>query len=92
MTADNLSALSEPFLIWAGSQFEKAARRMECGRILAQLRQELDLLNEAIDSIENLAREGKRGRGRPPAWMTKSAADRPKVPQPVAHMEVGSKA
>jgi hypothetical protein len=56
------------------------------------LRQELDLLNEAIGSMENLAREGKRGRGRPPAWMTKSAADRPKVPQPVAHMEVGSKA
>jgi hypothetical protein len=35
---------------------------MECGRILAQLRQELDLLNEAIGSMENLAREGKRGR------------------------------
>jgi hypothetical protein len=64
---------------------------MECGRILAQLRQELDLLNEAIGSMENLGREGKRGRGRPPAWMMKSAADRPKVPQPLAHMEVGSK-
>jgi hypothetical protein len=64
---------------------------MECGRILAQLRQELDLINEAIGSMEDLARQGKRGRGRPPAWMTKSAADRPKVPQPMAHMEVGSK-
>jgi len=41
--------------------------------------------------MENLGREGKRGRGRPPAWMMKSAADRPKVPQPLAHMEVGSK-
>jgi hypothetical protein len=41
--------------------------------------------------MENLGREGKRGCGRPPAWMMKSAADTPEVPQPVAHMEVGSK-
>jgi hypothetical protein len=64
---------------------------MECKRILAQLREELVLINEAIGSIEDLAREGKRGRGRPPAWMTKNAPGRTKVPQPMAQMEAASK-
>jgi hypothetical protein len=41
-------------------------------KMLADLRQEREQIEEAIVTIERLARgQGKR-RGRPPAWMTKS--------------------
>ena len=45
---------------------------MDVGKILSDLRQERDQLEEAILSLERLARgEGKR-RGRPPAWLAEA--------------------
>jgi len=37
--------------------------------MLAELRQERDQLEEAIMTLERLARGRGRRRGRPPAWM-----------------------
>ena len=42
---------------------------MDISSILIELRQERVHLQEAILSLERLARGGKRRRGRPPAWM-----------------------
>lgn len=45
---------------------------MDVTKILADLRQERQQIDEAIMTLERLGRgQGKR-RGRPPAWMTKS--------------------
>ena len=42
---------------------------MDVNKILDELRQEYDLLQHTIDTLERLARgQGKR-RGRPPAWL-----------------------
>jgi hypothetical protein len=49
---------------------------MDVLKMLAELRQERAMIEEAIIVIERLARGGKRPRGRPPAWM--SAASAPK--------------
>jgi hypothetical protein len=43
---------------------------MDVTKILADLRQERDQLEEAILSLERLALGRGRRRGRPPAWMT----------------------
>lgn len=43
---------------------------MDVTKILAELRQERDQLEEAILSLERLALGRGRRRGRPPAWMT----------------------
>ena len=51
---------------------------MDVNKILDELRQEHDLLEHTIDTLETLARgQGKR-RGRPPAWLKEEAA-RPTV-------------
>jgi hypothetical protein len=42
---------------------------MDVAKILAELRQERQQIEEAILSLERLARGRSRGRGRPPAWM-----------------------
>ena len=42
---------------------------MDVTKILADLRQERDQLEEAILSLERLARGRGKRRGRPPAWM-----------------------
>ena len=47
---------------------------MDVTKILAELRQERTQLEEAIQSLERLARGRGRRRGRPPSWM----ADQPK--------------
>ena len=47
---------------------------MDVTKILAELRQERVQLEEAIQSLERLARGRGRRRGRPPSWM----ADQPK--------------
>jgi hypothetical protein len=45
---------------------------MDVTKILSELRQEREQLEEAIMSLERLARgQGKR-RGRPPAWMVEA--------------------
>ena len=43
---------------------------MDLIKMLAELRQERDQLEEAIMTLERLARGRGRRRGRPPAWMT----------------------
>ena len=43
---------------------------MDVSKILVDLRQERDQLEEAILSLERLARGRGKRRGRPPAWMT----------------------
>jgi hypothetical protein len=45
---------------------------MDVARILADLRQERDQLEEAIVSLERLATGRGRRRGRPPAWMSEA--------------------
>ena len=42
---------------------------MDVTKILGQLREEREQLEEAIMSLERLARGRGRRRGRPPAWM-----------------------
>lgn len=42
---------------------------MDVVKILADLRQEREQLEEAIISLERLARGRGRRRGRPPAWL-----------------------
>ncbi len=49
---------------------------MDVSKILAELRDERQQIEEAILSLERLARGRGRRRGRPPAWM--SAAVEPK--------------
>jgi len=64
---------------------------MDIMKMLAELRQEREAIEEAIITLERLARgQGKR-RGRPPAWMAalkskqEDEADKPeKVDKPVA--------
>lgn len=43
---------------------------MDVMKMLAELRQEREQLEEAILTLERLARGRGRRRGRPPAWMT----------------------
>jgi hypothetical protein len=43
---------------------------MDVIKMLAELRQEREHLEEAILTLERLARGQGRRRGRPPAWMT----------------------
>jgi hypothetical protein len=42
---------------------------MDVSKILVELRQEREQLEEAILSLERLARGRGKRRGRPPAWM-----------------------
>ncbi|HVW10710.1 MAG TPA: hypothetical protein VN519_04285 [Bryobacteraceae bacterium] len=45
---------------------------MDVSKILAELRQEREQLEEAIMSLERLARGRGKRRGRPPAWMVEA--------------------
>jgi hypothetical protein len=63
---------------------------MDFGKILPQLIAERDLLDKVIVSVENFMREGKRGRGRPPGWMTKSTQNGTSIPQRAAQMKSGA--
>lgn len=45
---------------------------MDVSKILAELRQEREQLEEAIMSLERLARGRGRRRGRPPSWMVEA--------------------
>jgi len=53
---------------------------MDVTKILADLRQERDQLEEAILSLERLARGRGKRRGRPPAWMATVAKKRGRPP------------
>ena len=52
---------------WGG---RLGVHKMDVIKMLAELRQERDQLEEAIMTLERLARGRGRRRGRPPAWMT----------------------
>lgn len=45
-------------------------QRMDVTKMLAELRQEREQIEEAIMTLERLARGRGKRRGRPPAWMT----------------------
>ncbi len=47
---------------------------MDVSKILAELRQEREQIEQAILSLELLARGRGRKRGRPPAWMSQLSA------------------
>lgn len=47
---------------------------MDVSKILADLRQEREQIEQAILSLEMLARGRGRKRGRPPAWMSQMTA------------------
>jgi hypothetical protein len=49
---------------------------MDVANILRELRQEREQLEEAILSLERLARGRGRRRGRPPGWMAEITAKR----------------
>ena len=49
---------------------------MDVAKILTELRQEREQIEEAILSLERLARGRGRRRGRPPAWMTEITTKR----------------
>ena len=51
---------------------------MDVSKILAELRQEREQIEEAILSLERLARGRGRRRGRPPAWMAAMNVATPK--------------
>jgi hypothetical protein len=50
-------------------------------KILEELRQERDQLDEAILSLERVAVGGAKRRGRPPAWMAQAKSAEPKARQ-----------
>lgn len=49
---------------------------MDVSKILVELREERAQIEEAILSLERLARGRGRRRGRPPAWMSEMTAKR----------------
>jgi len=53
---------------------------MDVSKILTELREERQQIEEAILSLEQLARGRGRRRGRPPAWMSEIAAKRGRPP------------
>jgi hypothetical protein len=53
---------------------------MDVTKILVELRQERTQIEEAILSLERLARGRGRRRGRPPAWLAEPAKKRGRPP------------
>lgn len=49
---------------------------MDVSKILTELREERQQIEEAIISLERLARGRGRRRGRPPAWISEMSAKR----------------
>lgn len=47
---------------------------MDVSKVLVELRQERQQLEEAIITLERLARGRGKRRGRPPAWMSKNSS------------------
>jgi DNA invertase Pin-like site-specific DNA recombinase len=54
--------------------------KMDVTKILTELRQEREQIEEAIMSLERLARGRGRRRGRPPAWMAEIEKKRGRPP------------
>ena len=55
-------------------------KQMDVTKILTELRQEREQIEEAIMSLERLARGRGRRRGRPPAWMAELDKKRGRPP------------
>ena len=53
-----------------GSSTDHLGEQMDVLKMLADLRQEREQIEEAIITLERLARGRGRRRGRPPAWMS----------------------
>lgn len=53
---------------------------MDVTKILAELKQERQQIEEAIVSLERLARGRGKRRGRPPAWLSTSSPPPPSPP------------
>lgn len=53
---------------------------MDVTKMLAELRQEREQIEEAILSLERLARGRGKRRGRPPAWMATAVKKRGRPP------------
>lgn len=68
---------------------------MDVTKILAELRQEREHIEDAIISLERLARSRGKRRGRPPAWLSmakKRERSRVGPPKPKAAMAAGKPA
>jgi hypothetical protein len=65
---------------------------MDVAKILAELRQERQQIEEAIVSLERLARGRARGRGRPPAWLAAATAPKRRGRPPGSKNKVTSSA
>ena len=55
---------------------------MDIEKILDELRQERQQLEEVIASLERLASQAPKRRGRPPSWMAKAKAEVPEKGKP----------
>ncbi|MEO8659986.1 MAG: hypothetical protein ABI693_16060 [Bryobacteraceae bacterium] len=53
---------------------------MDVAKMLTELRQEREQIEEAILSLERLARGRGKRRGRPPAWMSTAVKKRGRPP------------
>ena len=51
---------------------DSGANRMDVTKILTELREEREQLEEAIISLERLARGRGKRRGRPPSWLNEA--------------------
>jgi ABC-type transporter Mla subunit MlaD len=51
-------------------RYPAGSQTMDVQKMLAELRQEREQIEEAIITLERLARGRGKRRGRPPAWMT----------------------
>ena len=65
---------------------------MDVTKILSELRQEREQIEEAILSLERLARGRGRRRGRPPAWMAIGAKKRGRPPGSKSKNPIATKA
>lgn len=57
---------------------------MDVSKVLVELRQERQQLEEAIITLERLARGRGKRRGRPPAWMSKNSTGSSSASSPAA--------
>ena len=61
---------------FSGRSARRGTSNMDVAKILTELKEERAQLEEAILSLERLARGRVRRRGRPPAWMSEMTAKR----------------
>ncbi len=57
---------------------------MDITKMLDELRQERESIEEAIITLERLARGRGKRRGRPPAWLAEMRKQKPAAPKRIA--------